>query len=290
MIRKKKQSEEPFFLAVGLYRPHIPYIAPKKYFGFYKLDETAVPSLPNNYKDTVPKAALASTPEWPNFGTTVEEAKKSILAYDACVSFIDSQIGNLLYVIREEKLHKNTVIVILGDHGYHLGEHGLWRKNSLYEESARSPLLIYSPTSSGGECKKIVEFINIFPTIADLCGLPIPKEVEGVSMKELVENPKAKWDMPAFTETHFRDHSGYSVRTQGWRYTEWGKNGIEGPQDKIFFLGVDYSIFFVINGSNNTCNVNRLLILISLRNSSGFLYPDILAIVIHYSIFATISI
>ena len=227
----EKHQDEPFFIAAGLYRPHIPYIAPKRYFELYDIDEKPLlPSLPPDYRDRVPAAALTSTPEWPNFGTTELEARECILAYDACVTFVDTQIGRLLAAVDRLGLRDNTIIVLWGDHGYHLGEHGLWRKNSLFEESARAPLIIDVPgiEPESSDCPSIVEFVDIYPTLADLAGLTPPKDLQGVSLRPLLKDPKTEWKRPAFIQTLFLDMPGYSVRTDRWRYVEWGNSGDQG--------------------------------------------------------------
>jgi len=221
----KRHREEPFFIAAGLYRPHIPYIAPRKYFELYELEKTSLPKLPTDYRRRVPPAALASTSEWPNFGTTERQARECILAYDACVSFVDAQLGRLLAALDSLDLRKNTIVVLWGDHGYHLGEHGLWRKNSLFEESARAPLIIDAPgiEPKHSDCERIVEFVDIYPTLAELAGLKAPEDLDGVSLVKLLTNPKARWNRPAFIQTTFREAPGFSVRTERWRYVEWGE-------------------------------------------------------------------
>ena len=228
----KEHRDEPFFIATGLYRPHIPYIAPKTYFDLYSLEKTLLPFLPVEYSNSVPAAALASTSNWPNFGTSELQARECILAYDACVSFVDAQIGRLLSAVESLGLAENTIIVLWGDHGYHLGEHGLWRKNSLFEESARAPLIIYDPRlgDNQADCKRIVEFVDIFPTVTSRAGLPVPQSLDGVSLVPLLQDPEAEWDRPAFCEVHFREHNGRSVRTEEWRYIEWGEKGKAGIQ------------------------------------------------------------
>ena len=228
----REHRDKPFFLGVGFYRPHIPYIAPKKYFNRYRMGDVSLPDMPPDYLDTVPAAALSSTPDWPNFHTTEREAKASILAYDACVSFVDAQVGRLMEAVDALGLRDNTLVVLWGDHGYHLGEHGLWRKNSLYEESARAPLIIRVPGLSPelSDCRRIVEFVDIYPTIADLAGLEAPGNLEGISLRPLLENPLAEWNRPAFIQTKFADVPGYSVRTDRWRYVEWGSRGEKGVE------------------------------------------------------------
>ncbi len=231
----KENRDQPFFIAAGFYRPHIPYIAPSKYFDLYDLEVTKLPPIPDGYAGTVPPAALASTPTWPNFGTTERQARECILAYHACVSFVDAQIGRLLDAIDQLKLSDSTIIVLWGDHGYHLGEHGLWRKNSLFEESTRAPLIITSPsieTPIHG-CDRIVEFVDIYPTVAELASLPSPNGLSGKSLVPLLRNPRAKWDFPAYSQVQFGKNDeacpGRSVRTDRWRYVEWdgGRRGRE---------------------------------------------------------------
>ncbi len=232
-IRLLEQSrDQPFFIAAGFYRPHIPYIAPKKYFELYDIEETTLPTIPEGYRKRVPSAALSSTPDWPNFHTTEREARECILAYDACTSFVDAQVGRLLAAVDRLGLRKNTIVVLWGDHGYLLGEHGLWRKNSLYEESARAPLIFRVPGMEPpqSDCPRIVEFLDIYPTLADLANLTPPAEIEGTSLRPLLENPTSDWNRPAYIQTLFVDVPGYSVRTDRWRYVEWGKEGAAGTE------------------------------------------------------------
>ena len=227
-----RNRTRPFFVAAGLYRPHIPYIAPKRYFDFYQLEKVRLPRLPVNYRDTVPEAALASTSQWPNFGTTQQQARECILAYDACVSFVDAQIGRLLDGVDRLGLRENTIIILWGDHGYHLGEHGLWRKNSLFEESARAPLIFDVPgiEPGNGNCDRIVEFVDIYPTLAELARIEPPENLDGVSLVPLLKNPQLEWQRNAYIQTTFREAPGYSIRTPRWRYVEWGTSGAQGRE------------------------------------------------------------
>ncbi|MGB0582141.1 MAG: sulfatase/phosphatase domain-containing protein, partial [Limisphaerales bacterium] len=195
---------------------------------------TPLPFVPENYRETVPSASLASTPQWPNFGVTPLEARECILAYDACTSFVDAQVGRLLKALDDLGLREKTVIVFWGDHGYHLGEHGLWRKNSLFEESARAPLIIDAPNTKGAgtACPSPVEFLDMYPTICELAGIKAPTAIEGKSLVPLLADPKAEWNRPAFTQVQFRQTGaiGRGVRTRRWRYVEWGNKGLSGRQ------------------------------------------------------------
>jgi uncharacterized sulfatase len=227
----EEHQNEPFFLAAGFYRPHCPYVAPKKYFELYPLERIQMPKYPREHLKSVPELALASTRPRPWFGVTEQQARESKQAYYATVSFVDAQIGRLLEALDRLGLRESTLVVFWSDHGYHLGEHGLWKKQSTFEESARAPLIFAGPGigRSGTACARPVEFVDIYPTVADLCGLAAPGELEGASLRPLLENPSETWDRPAFTQVSRGGVPGHSVRTQRWRYIEWG-NGREGVQ------------------------------------------------------------
>jgi uncharacterized sulfatase len=143
---------------------------------------------------------------------------------------VDAQVGRLLDALDRLKLADNTIVVFWSDHGYHEGEHGLWMKQSLWEGSARVPLLIRAPGAkgNGGASGRTVEFVDLYPTLADLAGLTPPKNLAGASLKPLLENPSASWTKPAFTQV-WRGFPGHTVRTERWRYTEWD-NGKQGAQ------------------------------------------------------------
>lgn len=227
----EKYKDKPFFIAMGYYRPHCPYVAPKKYFQRIPFDDVKIPSISESWYSQVPKPALASTMPLPWFGVTVEQARESKQAYYACIEFVDAQIGRLIEAIERLHLLDKTIIVFWSDNGYHLGEHGLWKKQSLFENSARVPLMISTPEqrSKGAVCNRTVELLDIYPTLVELCGLKPLHQLQGKSLKPLIDNPKAQWDKPAFTQVWRAGFPGYSVRTQQYRYTEWdnGKRGSE---------------------------------------------------------------
>ncbi|MEN9575827.1 MAG: hypothetical protein RL514_3682 [Verrucomicrobiota bacterium] len=224
-------KEKPFFIAAGFYRPHCPYIAPKKYFDLYPLDKITMPQGSFPEALAAPKPSLASVTPWPWFGTTEQQSREAKQAYYATISFVDAQVGRLLDALDRLKLAQNTIVVFWSDHGYHEGEHGLWMKQSLWEGSARAPLLIHAPGAkgNGGVSGRTVEFVDLYPTLADLAGLTPPKTLTGASLKPLLENPNAPWTKPAFTQTWRGNYPGHSVRTERWRYTEWdgGKQGAQ---------------------------------------------------------------
>ena len=225
----EKHKDGPFFLAVGFYKPHTPYIAPKKYFDLYPLDKITVPEMPAGYAKTVPAAALASTKPWPNFGVTLPQARETKQAYYAAISFVDAQIGRVLDAVDRLNLANNTVIIFWSDHGYSVGTHGLWMKQSCYEDSARVPMIIAAPGVKPGVSSRLVEFIDIYPTLADLAGLSLASKLPGASLRPLLAKPDAEWNRYAYTQVQRGDFPGHSVRTPRWRYTEWddGKQGVE---------------------------------------------------------------
>jgi uncharacterized sulfatase len=227
----EKHKDKPFFIAAGFYKPHTPYVAPAKYFDLYPMDRIRLPKVPTDQQKTVPRPALASTTPWPYFGIKPDQARECKQAYYAAISFVDAQIGKLLATMDRLKLWDNTIVVFWSDHGYHLGEHGLWMKQSLFEESARVPLVIIAPGARGNgkTCPRTVEFVDLYPTLADLAGLTPPRDLAGVSLKPLLSDPARRWDRPAFTQVQRGGFPGYSVRTERWRYNEWD-DGTKGAQ------------------------------------------------------------
>jgi iduronate 2-sulfatase len=226
----EKHQGEPFFLAVGFYRPHTPYVAPKKYFDLYPLEKIDVPTMPTDYAKTVPEPALFSTRPWPNFGVTHQQARETKRAYYASISFVDAQIGRVVDALDRLGLRDKTVIVFWSDHGYSLGTHGLWMKQSCFEDSARVPLIIAGPNIKAGmPSPRLVELIDVYPTLADLAGVSAPSKLPGASLRPLLTKPDAEWNRPAFTQVERGGFPGRSVRTARWRYTEWdeGKQGRE---------------------------------------------------------------
>jgi uncharacterized sulfatase len=228
LLEAKKDA--PFFLAVGFYKPHTPYVAPQKYFDLHPLEQITLPAVAPGFEKLVPAAALASTKPWPYFGVTPDQARECKQAYYAAISFVDAQIGRVLEALDRLKLRDHTVVVFWSDHGYHLGEHGLWMKQSCFEESARVPLIIAAPGKAAGKsCLRTVELVDLYPTLTDLAGVPAPKNLEGASLRPLLENPAAEWNRPAFSQVQRGNQPGHSVRTERWRYTEWDR-GAQGSE------------------------------------------------------------
>jgi len=229
----QQKREKPFFLAVGFHKPHDPFIAPKRYFDLYPLQQMVPPRVPRGRAEDLPLAIGGGWKRWfDRFGD--RERREFMRAYFAGVSFTDAQVGKVLAALDRLKLADSTIIVFLGDHGYHLGERGWWNKNTLFEPSCRSPLLVATPDMKGrGVCGKscagIVEFVDLFPTLTDLCGLGAPAGLEGRSFRRLLADPSAAGKKAAFTVVKRGGILGRSVRTDRWRYTEWdgGREGSE---------------------------------------------------------------
>ncbi len=219
----EEHKDKPFFIAAGFYKPHCPWVTPKKYFDLYSLDSISLPQITPQTPGNYPPPALFSTRPWPYFGVTPEQARECKRAYYAAISFVDAQIGRLLDAVDRLGLRENTIIVFWSDHGYHLGEHGLWFKQSCFEESTRVPLIISVPgqKTAGRGTTRPVELVDLYPTLAELAGLTPPPHLEGNSLCPLLADPQAAWTHPAYTQVQRGADPGHSVRTERWRYTEW---------------------------------------------------------------------
>lgn len=213
---------KPFFLGAGFHKPHLPWVAPKKYFDMYSPEMIKLPDTPADDLNDIPPIALTHREDEKRMPDL--ERKKAIVAYHAATSFMDAQVGVLLDALDRKKLWDNTVVLLFGDHGWHLNEHlGLWRKMTVFEESARAPLIVAAPGKKHGEaCPRLVEWVDFYPTLVDLCGLPKKAGLDGESMRPLLENPQRKWKKAAYTIVRHQGVIGRSIRTDRFRYTEWG--------------------------------------------------------------------
>lgn len=227
-------KDGPFFLAVGFRRPHLPFVAPEKYWAMF--DDREIPGPPNPLPPSgVPEVALHNWGELraytdiPDSGylTDPEKVHQLIKGYYASTSFVDAQIGKVLDELDRLHLTDNTIIVLWSDHGFHLGEHGLWAKRTNFEIDTRVPLIVCSPDQAAKNrvSSALVELVDIYPTLAELAGLPLPVGLEGSSMVPLLENPDRKWKSAAFSQFLRTENKkkvmGYSIRTRDFRYTEW---------------------------------------------------------------------
>lgn len=228
-LQRYHREDRPFFLAVGLFRPHTPYVAPKKYFDMYPLDQIVVPEVPEGYDKTIPEPALKSIRRKKEQINLADDlAKQAIQAYYATISFADAQVGKVLETLETTGLAKDTVVVFTSDHGYHMGEHGHWQKTTLFENATRVPLIISSPDQrdKGGVVTSPVEMVDIYPTLAELSGLEAPDFLSGVSLAASMDNSSVKPRESALSQYM----QGYSIRTERFRYTEWGEKGAEGVE------------------------------------------------------------
>jgi len=223
-------KDKPFFIACGFYRPHVPDISIKKWFDMYPFEKITLPNEPDHI-DGIPPIALTVKPA--NFGLPLEKLRLFKQAYFAATSFVDAQFGKVLEALHRLKLDDNTIVVVWSDHGWCLGEHGQWQKQLLFEESARVVFMLRQPGAKGNgkACFRTVELLDIYPTLADLCGLTPPSNLEGKTLRPLLNNPKSEWNLPAFSQTARSEAGimGHSVRNERFRYTEWagGKQGKE---------------------------------------------------------------
>jgi arylsulfatase A-like enzyme len=245
--RCAKHPEKPFFEAVGFFRPHTPYVSPKAYFDMYPVDKIPlVQGVAEDQKD-IPKAALMSYKKEQN-KLTDDLRRQAKQAYFASISFMDAQLGKVINALDRLGLSENTIIVFTSDHGYHLGEHGLWQKQSLFEESTRVPLIIAGPgvAKPGTVAKTPVGLIDLYPTLTELCGVKVPVTIQGQSLVPILKDVNEKgrgWAISqvvrgggikrfgasAAVGDNGNRFFGYTLRTPRWRYTEWdeGKQGRE---------------------------------------------------------------
>jgi len=228
-------KDKPFFLAVGFLKPHLPFVAPKKYFDLYPPETIKVCGNPNPPED-VPPPALTDWGELRNYSDipkkgplSEDKAKELIRAYYAAVSYTDAQIGRVLDELERLGLRNKTIVVLWGDHGWHLGEHGLWCKHTNFEVATRAPLIISAAGRrfAGVKTNVLAEFVDIYPTLCDLAGLPIPDGLEGTSLLPAMEHPDRPVQQAAFSQYPRKQLMGHSMRTDRYRYTEWAEPGKE---------------------------------------------------------------
>ena len=223
LIRQYKDST--FFLAVGFVRPHVPFVAPKSYFDPYPHKNIAVPEKVEGDWEDIPPRGI-------NYVTSVngkmneEQEQKAIAAYYASVAYMDAQVGKVLGTLKEEGLEDNTVVIFTSDHGFHLGEHRFWMKVSLHEESARVPLIIKVPGKKPAVCNSFVELIDLYPTVAELAGLPYSEHLQGKSLVETLENPDHKVRAMAFSVT--QGGKTFLLRNENWAYIQYNEDASAG--------------------------------------------------------------
>jgi arylsulfatase A-like enzyme len=232
-------KDKPFFLAVGFHKPHMPWVAPKKYYDMYQDSDIHLAEF-QKLPEGAPAFASNEAGEFRSYKGIPKEGpipddkqREAIHSYFACISYTDAQVGKVLGELDRLGLRKNTVVILWGDHGYQLGEHGTWNKRTNWEVCARVPLMLRVPGQQAGEkTNALVELVDMYPTLAELCHLDPPAGLEGKSFVPLIRNPNAEWKAAAFTTYHkpLPDMGvgfGRAMRTDRYRFIEWS-----GPKSK----------------------------------------------------------
>ena len=227
-LNRLNNQEQPFFLATGFMKPHLPFNAPKRYWDRYRRDNIDLADNPFRPKGA-PDSAMHNWVELRNYvgippeGPLTEEMTRTLVhGYYACVSYVDAQIGKVIAELDRLGLRDSTIVVLWGDHGWSLGEHGLWCKHCNFETALHSPLIVRAPGYAPGETQALVEFVDIFPSLCEHAGLSVPDQLQGLSFVPLMENPRRNWKTAAFS----RYFDGDSVRTDRYRYTEWRRENL----------------------------------------------------------------
>jgi arylsulfatase A-like enzyme len=227
-----RAHDKPLFLACGIHKPHMPWNVPRKYYDLYPLDQILLPKvLPNDLADVPPAGVRMARPEGDHAAILRSGRwKDAVQGYLATITFCDAMVGRLIDGFDKSPYRDNTIIVLWSDHGWHLGEKEHWRKFALWEEATRSPLIWVVPgvTKPGSVCQRSIDFMHIYPTLCDLCGLTPPAHVQGESIRPLLGNPDAPWDKPALMMYRYKNHA---IRDEAWRYIRY-ENGDEELYDE----------------------------------------------------------
>tara|TARA_B100000900_G_scaffold247155_1_gene210247 strand:+ start:232 stop:1650 length:1419 start_codon:yes stop_codon:yes gene_type:complete len=219
LLHKYKDMEKPFFLAVGFVRPHVPLVAPKKYFTPYPLGKIVLPpKIPGDQDDIPQNSGNRRTTD--NYKMDLNQQKGTLRAYYASVSFVDALVGKILTALEATGQRDNTIVIFTSDHGYHLGEHDMWQKVSIHEESARVPLIICVPGKKPAVCHSLSELIDLYPTVSNLCGLEIPGNIQGKDISGMLDDPAVK-----VRDAALSSGKGRLLRTENWAFLDYGKSG-----------------------------------------------------------------
>jgi arylsulfatase A-like enzyme len=231
IAQMNQKRDQPFFVACGLTKPHLPWSVPQKYYDKFPLESIQLPPYREDDLSDLPPIALEMATRSGDHKAILADGgtntwKQAIRAYLAAISFCDAQVGRLLDAYDKSPQRERTIICFWSDHGWHLGEKHHWRKFALWEESTRAPHIWVVPgvTKAGSRCERTIDYMSIYPTLMDLCGLPTPAHVEGKSIRALLADPKASWDQPAMTTYRQNNHT---VRSEEWRYTRYADGGEE---------------------------------------------------------------
>jgi arylsulfatase A-like enzyme len=223
LLQQRAEDKRPFFLAVGLVRPHVPLVAPQMYFDPYPAAEMKLPPQVENDWQDIPKAGISKNSAGSGLKTALKK-KKVLEAYYASVSYMDAQVGKILAALERTGLSDNTIVVFTADHGYHLDEHEFWQKMSLHEESTRIPLIVHVPGKKPAVTQALSQQIDIYPTLAGLCGLPVPPHVQGKSLAGVIDDPSEVVHDSIYCLRRKDDHL---LRTDRWALIRYGRGGME---------------------------------------------------------------
>jgi iduronate 2-sulfatase len=248
----QRLNDQPFFLAVGFHKPHLPFNAPKKYWDLYDPNSFQLP-VQTDWPEGAPEIARTNWGElrgyhgMPSKGPMPEDLVRTLThAYYACVSFMDAQVGRILDELDARGLSENTAIVLWGDHGWKLNDYGAWCKHTNFEIDTRVPLIVADPdhqSTAGQGTPALSEFVDVYPTLSELCGLPIPAHCEGSSMAPLLRDPARRWKQGAYSQyPRGAERMGYSVRSEGHRYTEWIDRETGEVMDRELYSHADGSV------------------------------------------------
>lgn len=225
-LDQKSYGEKPFFIAVGIHKPHVPFLAPDKYFDLYPQDKLQFKSAPPDFWKQAPKNAMDGRYKSMGFELGVENdalRREYMQAYHACITFIDAQIGSIFDSLKKNGLWDNTIIVLTSDHGYQLGEHFMWGKVTLFEICNRVPLIVRVPgmTTDGSSSDGLVELVDLYPTLTGLCGIPSPAQLQGKTLAPMLKDPSAPGKKLVYTVVSRGKKLGKALRSDRWRYSLW---------------------------------------------------------------------
>lgn len=224
----KPRGAQPLFLACGIHKPHMPWDVPRKYYDLYPPDKVRLPKVLTSDLDDIPPAGVKMARAIGEHALMLESGRwpEAVRAYLAAITFCDAMVGRLLDGFDKSAYKDDTIICLWSDHGWNHGEKEHWRKSALWEETTRAPFLMLVPgmTKPGSVCARTIDYTSVYPTLCDLCGLPVPPHVKGPSLRPLLENPAAPWDRPAVTTHEFQNHA---VRSERWRYIRYADGGEE---------------------------------------------------------------
>jgi len=227
LLRERGESDEPFFLATGFVRPHYPSVAPASYFDDYPWSEIPLPEVPEgDLEDIPPPGRAGTTSEKCGIARYPDNIRRMWADYYATVTFMDEQVGKVLDELERQGLRDSTLVIFTSDHGYHLGEHHFWQKSNLHEEVTRIPLIVSAPGFEAGRSSSLVELMDIYPTVCELLGAPIPETVQGESLAPVLRDPEATVREAALS----MDRKGRAIRTDDWAYMRY-RNGAEELYD-----------------------------------------------------------